>query len=100
MHTPVPLEQRVASLEDGLAALGQQLALLISRSERPLEQRLALVEEEITNLKRRIECLTPGESKNWLKDVIGSMKDFPEFEEVARLGAEIRRADRLNDEDE
>ena len=64
-----------------------------------LEHRIAVLEAEIADLKRRVEHLSPSEAQNWLKDLIGSMKDFPEFEEVARLGAEIRRAERVDDED-
>jgi hypothetical protein len=64
--------------------------------ERTLEQRLAALEREVVQLKQRLDQLAPGE--NWVDRVTGSMKDFPEFGEVLRLGAEIRRADRPTDE--
>lgn len=54
-----------------------------------IEDRLAILEREFAELKRRVEAKS---SKNWLEKVSGSMKDFPEFKEVLRLGKEIRRA--------
>ena len=59
-----------------------------------LEARLAVLEIEVvrlTTLVRRACRTRPS-----YKYTIGSMKDFPEFEEVVRLGREIRkRATRL-----
>jgi hypothetical protein len=54
-----------------------------------VEERLAVLETEVAELKR---SLRPGET--WFNRVAGSMKDDPEFDEVLRLGREIRRADR------
>jgi len=59
-----------------------------------LEQRVAALEEEVAVLKRRLEDPLPKEGKSWLDDVIGSMKDYSEFREVLRFGAEWRRAQR------
>ena len=69
-------------------------------TELSLEQRVAALEEEVATLKRRLEELLPKKDENWIEKISGSMKDFPEWEEVARLGAEIRRADRPADDDE
>lgn len=62
-----------------------------------LEQRLALLEDEVAELKRRLAAsrVTP---KSWLDEMSGSMKEFPEFKEVLRLGAEWRSAQVPHDE--
>ncbi len=55
-----------------------------------VEQRLAALERELAELKRGI----PAAGKpDWRKQVAGSFKDEPEFDEVLRLGREIRQAD-------
>ena len=63
-----------------------------------IEERLTLVERELAELKTRL----PPEPKpeNWIEKISGSMKDFPEFDEVLRLGKEFRDADRLKDDDD
>ncbi len=56
-----------------------------------LEARLEVVERELAELKRhvfRAEAMRP-----WYQRMIGSMKDYPEFDEVVRLAREIRKAD-------
>jgi hypothetical protein len=59
-------------------------------SEEPtIEQRLAALEAEVARLKERLERLAP---ENWVERISGSMKDYPEFEEVVRLGQEFRRS--------
>ena len=55
-----------------------------------LEQRVAALEREVAELKRRL-ALSQGK-KNWIEAITGSMKDYPEFEEVVRLGREYRRS--------
>lgn len=55
-----------------------------------LEQRLSLLEQEVDQLKQRFDRrLSNG---NWVEARSGSMKDFPEFEEVARLGRDARKS--------
>jgi hypothetical protein len=63
-----------------------------------IEERLALVERELAELKTR---LPPGpKPENWVEKISGSMKDYPEFDEVLRLGREMRQADRPKDDEE
>jgi hypothetical protein len=57
-----------------------------------LEERISHVERELTQLKSQFEHLRAKE--NWIDRISGSFKDDPEFEEILRLGREIRRADR------
>ncbi len=54
-----------------------------------LEERLALLEREVAELKRALKPAT-----NWFQRVAGSMENDPEFDDVLRLGREIRQADR------
>lgn len=68
MHESISLEDRVASLEQDVAVLKHQLAA------------------------------SRGPSPTWLDSMTGSMKEFPEFEEVLRLGAEWRKSQVPSDE--
>ncbi len=51
--------------------------------------RVGDLEREVAELKRR-----PQPPDNWLARLTGSMKDEPEFEEILRLGRELREAER------
>ncbi len=64
--------------------------------ETTLEERVKVLEQEVADLKQRL--LELSFRGTWLEKVSGSMKDYPEFEEVLRLGAEIRAADRPPDD--
>ncbi len=57
-----------------------------------LEERLSGVEKELALLRSQVEHLCAKE--NWIDQITGSFRDDPEFEEVLRLGREIRQADR------
>ena len=63
-----------------------------------IEERLTAVERELANLKTRL----PPEPKpeNWVEKISGSFKDDPEFDEILRLGREMRQADRPKDDEE
>lgn len=63
----------------------------------PLEQRVAALEDEVSLLKKRLEGTAQQDRENWVDKISGSMKEFPEFDEVVKLGAEIRRADSPTD---
>jgi hypothetical protein len=62
-----------------------------------IEERLASVESEIAELRDEIRTLSPR--PNWISAVCGSFKDDPEFDEVLRLGKELREADRPKESD-
>ena len=56
-----------------------------------LESRVTALEHEVAAMKRAsAESRAPTE---WLDLVSGSMRDFPEFDEVVALGRAARRAD-------
>jgi len=63
-----------------------------------LEERVAHVERDLLDLKSHMERLHPGEG--WIDKITGSFKDDPDFEEILRLGQEIRKADRLSSDDQ
>ena len=56
-----------------------------------VEERLTALEHEIAELKRRLGA--PAAPANWRQQVQGSFKDEPAFDEVLRLGREIRQSD-------
>jgi len=61
-----------------------------------LEERVKALEGDVAELKRRAgRRETVGE---WLDRISGRLAKYPEFEEVVRLGREIRQADRPDDE--
>ena len=41
-------------------------------------------------MKRQLA--SPGKPRAWLDEVAGSLEEWPEFEEVLRLGREFRRS--------
>lgn len=57
------------------------------------EQRLAKLEEQVAELKRRLDS-APAKNGNWLDKVIGSMANNPAFDEAMKLAADIRRKQR------
>ena len=61
-----------------------------------LEERMSQVEQDLAKLKAQVDRLRPKE--NWIDRITGSFKDDPEFEEIPRLGREIRQADRFESE--
>ena len=59
-----------------------------------IEARLAKVERELAILKAK----APRDKTNWIAEITGSFKDDPDFEEIVRLGKEMRDAE-LPEED-
>jgi hypothetical protein len=55
-----------------------------------LEKRLDALEREVAKIKRRLP--SAGVEHNWVDEFAGSMKEFPEFDEVIRLGRQFREA--------
>jgi hypothetical protein len=60
-----------------------------------IEERLALLERDVSELKQQLKAGAAAGS--WIDRITGSMEAFPEFEEVVRLGREIRRAEQAPD---
>ncbi len=57
-------------------------------AEKDVAERLAILEKEVAELKRHLE-VTSGD---WPDCLFGRMKDFPEFDEVAEMGRELRES--------
>ncbi len=57
-----------------------------------IEGRLEAVEDAVAELRRKLEVRPAPLS--WLDQISGSFKDEPAFDEVIRLGRDIRMADR------
>ena len=57
-------------------------------AEKDVAQRLAILEKEVAELKRHLEVA----SGDWPDRLFGRMKDFPEFDEVAKMGRVLRES--------
>ena len=69
-------------------------------AEKPtVNDRLATLEEELAKLKRQVNE-NGGDKSNWITNISGQFKDDPVFEEIARLGKEIRDAEQPDYDDE
>jgi hypothetical protein len=64
-----------------------------------IERRLSQVERDIADLKSQVKHLRP-KKENWIDQITGTFQDDPEFEEILRIGSEIRQADRPKGEGE
>ena len=60
-----------------------------------IEQRLAAVENELRNLKRKIES-----TDSWYDRMTGAFENDPAFEEVLELGRQFRESLGRADEDD
>jgi hypothetical protein len=61
-----------------------------------LEQRVAALERDVSALKKKEESKLHSKANpnpNWVDEVAGSMKDFPEFDEVRKIMREMREAE-------
>jgi hypothetical protein len=58
-----------------------------------IDHRLATVEKEVAILKQRVEPQPGAKDQPWYLKHAGRFADDPEFEEIVRLGREIREAD-------
>jgi len=64
----------------------------------PVEKRLDALEQKVSELTRLVSAGTATKpAKDWRRTVGMSVND-PEFEEMARLGREYRKAQRWEDE--
>jgi hypothetical protein len=59
-----------------------------------IETRLARVERELAILRSK----STRDKSNWLSEITGSFKDDPHFDEIVRLGKEIRDAEQPENE--
>lgn len=57
-----------------------------------IDQRLTIVEKEIAQLKRQTQQPMIDEAEPWYLRQAGRFADDPDFDEIVRLGREIRKA--------
>jgi hypothetical protein len=62
-----------------------------------IEQRLETVERDLATLRGEVKTLKPD--PNWISAISGTFKGDPEFDEVLRLGKELRAADQPTESD-
>jgi hypothetical protein len=62
---------------------------------RTLEERLTVVEEELAQLKKRLEPDAAPRTNPWLDQVFGVFQDDPLFEEAVRYGRAWRESQRM-----
>lgn len=60
-----------------------------------IDQRLTIVEKEIAQLKRQTQQPVTDETEPWYLRQAGRFADDPDFDEIVRLGREIRKAGSL-----
>jgi hypothetical protein len=70
----------------GLAGLREQAVMST------VEERLSALESEVRAVKQQLASMR--KPRAWLDEVTGSMDEWPEFEEVLRLGREFRESAR------
>ena len=61
-----------------------------------LEQRVAALEQDVRALKLKGQAQLFSKANpnpNWVEEVAGSMKDFPEFDDVRKIMREMREAE-------
>ena len=65
----------------------------------PLENRVALIEEEIKAIKQRLpQPKEPNAALPWWEQIFGAFKNDPQFDEAMRLGEDYRSSQRPNDD--
>ena len=57
-----------------------------------LEERVRRLEEDLATLKQQVAA--KENALAWIDRISGSMKDYPEFEQVVRFGLEFRKSQR------
>ena len=65
-----------------------------------LEARLSVVEQELAQLKQKIQAETPPASLPWWEQIFGTFADSEAHEEATRLGREYRESLRPKDYEE
>ena len=60
-------------------------------SEKKLEQRVTQLEKELRQVKAQLGA---RRQVPWYRQILGEFKDDPVFDEIVRMGRQIREADR------
>jgi hypothetical protein len=62
-----------------------------------IESRLELLEREMAEVRRRLSLASDPARQSWLERLKGSQQGDDDFQQVLKLGREIRSADRPSD---
>jgi hypothetical protein len=65
-----------------------------------LEERVTAIEAELARLKKQLAREELRTDVPWWKEIWGTFKDDPEYEEAMRLGREYRESLRPKDDDD
>lgn len=65
---------------------------------RSIEDRVSALEREMAELNGNL--VRERKEGSWIEKITGRFKDDPVIDEIVRLGAEIRRAERTSEVDE
>ncbi len=63
-----------------------------------IEDRVRILEQQVADLQARVYHAPRDE--NWVERISGRFENDPDFQEILRLGRELRRADRQPELDE
>jgi hypothetical protein len=83
------------TMNDGFAGCKQLFGATSMSENTTIEQRLTAVENELRNLKRKIES-----TDSWYDRMTGAFENDPAFEEVLKLGRQFRESQGQADEDD
>jgi hypothetical protein len=70
---------------------GPCLEFIAMSDTEQLEMRLTALEREFADFKKKEEAKN-GSGQHWLLRMSGMFKDFPEFDEIVKLGREYRQS--------
>jgi hypothetical protein len=97
--TPSPASSADSSFLDP----ARRKAYLVCMTESGVEAMAMTIEERVEKLEREMDLLkgrSPEPSKkDWISAVIGSFANDPDFDEIVRLGKELRQADRPKEDE-
>jgi hypothetical protein len=79
-----------ASVPSGAPVTGEDEKAMASKVTE-LERRVLLLEQELPDLK---EHLGNRQEAPWYRQILGQFKDDPAFDEIVRLGRQIRESQR------
>ena len=65
-----------------------------------LDERMTAVEQELAQLKQRLQTETPPAPRPWWEQIFGTFANSEAHEEAALLGREYRESLRPKDDDE
>lgn len=105
-HTPETIREQYPSLDleqvygaiTYYLANREQVHQYLDRQQNKWNELTRESDEIPSPVVERLRALRAGAQPSWFDRVAGSFKDDPEFDDILRLGRDIRQTDRLVDE--